>query len=140
HSYLRPLQWTLGGATTSALSPFISTPDRTIAERADPDQAKKMWRPPPPVRLSTVVGSRPYSRSRSASKSSPPLRGSTSSTTRRDRCPVTMPTFESGHSPHQPAMTSRSTEARSGHLVKRGCLPGCLQSGVPHEQPPSRAE
>jgi hypothetical protein len=85
-----------------------------------------MWDPDPPVMAARVAPSGPYRFPMARSWTSPPLRGSTSSTI----CPGCgrSPMFASGHIAHHLCTAAVSEVASSFPCRVRGCFPGCLHS------------
>jgi hypothetical protein len=93
-------------ARTSRFSPTRFAADGILP----PGCAKSRWRPPPPVRAVGVTGIGPccdWIAFRPASPSAP----STSSTTRPEPAPVTMPTFASGRDDQKADIRFGSTVA-----------------------------
>src|SRR5450755_2966022 len=99
-----------------------------------------MWSPPPPECCCAVSGKLPCSLTRAFRDSSPPLRGSTSTTMRPEVVPVGIPTLASGDCVQHIVIWARSVVASLYPWGVRGCLPADPRSIFPQEQLPPEGE
>ena len=123
HLYWCPVGWMLGAATMYPPSPRTSNPLPrfwTLFFTFLPGCLKIMWRPFPVIDWE-VSGISPCSATK-PSKASLPSSPSISSTHTLFTSPVGRPIFAFGHSPHQPAIVSRSVLASLKPFLVSGDL------------------